>query len=86
MGSPGIVIIFPVSATTKPAPAEILTFLTVTSNPLGAEIELLKAQCASLGVNAILSDVWAKGGDGAVELAHEVVRLCDEEKGDFTRL
>lgn len=49
-----------------------------------AEIELLKAQCASLGVNAILSDVWAKGGDGAVELAHEVVRLCDEEKGDFT--
>ena len=49
-----------------------------------AEIELLKAQCASLGVNTILSDVWAKGGDGAVELAHEVVRLCDEEKGNFT--
>ena len=35
-GSPGIVIIFPVSTTINSAPAETLTFLTVTLNPVGA--------------------------------------------------
>ena len=31
-----------------------------------------------------MSDVWAKGGEGGEELAREVIRLCDEEKADFT--
>ena len=40
--------------------------------------------CRELGVNVALSTVWADGGSGGVELAKEVVRLCEEEKGDFT--
>ena len=43
------------------------------------EIELVMAKCRELGVNVVLSDVWAKGGEGGVELAQEVVHLCDEE-------
>ena len=49
-----------------------------------AEIEFIIAKCKELGVNVVLSDVWAKGGEGGVELAKEVVRLCNEEQGDFT--
>ncbi len=48
------------------------------------EIDFIIAKCKELGVNVILSDVWAKGGEGGKELAKEVVRLCEEEKGDFT--
>ena len=43
-----------------------------------AELELVGRRCRELGVNAALSEVWAKGGDGGVELAREVVRLCGE--------
>lgn len=48
-----------------------------------AEIELIINECKALGVNVVLSDVWAKGGDGGTELAKEVVRLCEEEN-NFT--
>ena len=48
-----------------------------------AEIELVIKKCAELGVKAVLSDVWAKGGEGGKELAEEVIRLCEEEKPDF---
>jgi formate--tetrahydrofolate ligase len=48
-----------------------------------AEIELVIEKCKELGVNVVLSTVWADGGKGGEELAHEVVRLCDE-KNDFT--
>lgn len=48
------------------------------------EIEFIIAKCKELGVNVILSDVWAKGGEGGIELAKEVVRLCNQKKGDFT--
>ena len=47
------------------------------------EIELIIAKCKELGVNVVLSDVWAKGGEGGVELAEEVVRLCEKDN-DFT--
>ena len=47
------------------------------------EIALVIEKCASLGVKAVLSDVWAKGGEGGEDLAREVVRLT-EEKNDFT--
>ncbi|MBP3895087.1 MAG: formate--tetrahydrofolate ligase [Mogibacterium sp.] len=46
------------------------------------ELDMVEARCKELGVNACLSEVWAKGGEGGVALAEEVVRLC-EEKGDF---
>ncbi len=49
-----------------------------------AEIELIIKRCRELGVNVVLSTVWADGGRGGEELAREVVRLCEEEKGDFT--
>ena len=47
-----------------------------------AELALVERRCRELGVNVALSEVWAKGGEGGVELAREVVRLC-EEPGDF---
>ena len=48
------------------------------------EVEFIIEKCKELGVNVVLSTVWADGGNGGVELAKEVVRLCEEEKGDFT--
>ncbi len=48
-----------------------------------AEVELVIKKCRELGVNVVLSDVWAKGGEGGVELAEEVVKLC-EKPNDFT--
>jgi formate--tetrahydrofolate ligase len=49
-----------------------------------AEIEEIIRECKALGVNVVLSNVWAEGGKGGEELAREVVRLCEEEQGDFT--
>ncbi len=49
-----------------------------------AEVKLIIEKCRELGVNVVLSNVWAEGGKGGEELAREVVRLCEEEKGDFT--
>ena len=49
-----------------------------------AEIEQVISKCRELGVNVVLSTVWAEGGKGGEALAREVVRLCEEEKGDFT--
>ena len=48
------------------------------------EIDFIIKECKALGVNTVLSTVWAEGGKGGEALAREVVRLCDEEKGDFT--
>ena len=48
------------------------------------EIDFIIKKCKELGVNTVLSTVWADGGKGGEELAREVVRLCEEEKGDFT--
>lgn len=44
-----------------------------------AEIKLVAEKCKALGANAILSDVWAKGGAGGEALAKEVVKLCEEK-------
>ena len=49
-----------------------------------AEIEFIIRKCKELGVNTVLSTVWAEGGKGGEALAREVVRLCEEEQGDFT--
>ncbi|MBE6757100.1 MAG: formate--tetrahydrofolate ligase [Ruminococcaceae bacterium] len=49
-----------------------------------AEIDFIIKKCKELGVNTVLSTVWADGGRGGEDLAREVVRLCEEEKGDFT--
>ena len=62
-----------------PAVVAINRFPDDTDN----EVETVKAECAKLGVKAILSDAWALGGNGATELAKEVVALT-KEKNDFT--
>ncbi len=49
-----------------------------------SEVALLDKKCRELGVNVVLSDVWAKGGEGGEALAREVVRLCEEETANFT--
>lgn len=43
------------------------------------EIDFIIEKCRSLGVNTVLSDVWAKGGAGGMKLAEEIVRLCEKE-------
>ena len=48
-----------------------------------AEIDLVIEKCKELGVNTVLSTVWAEGGKGGMALAEEVVRLCEEEN-NFT--
>ena len=46
-----------------------------------AEINLVIEKCRELGVNVRLSTVWAEGGKGGIELAEEVVKLCEEKNG-----
>ena len=49
-----------------------------------AEVQMVIDKCRELGVNTVLSNVWADGGAGGVEMAKEVIRLCEEESnGDF---
>ena len=63
-----------------PAVVAINRFPTDTDN----EIEFIIDKCRTLGVNVVLSTVWAEGGKGGEALAREVVRLCEQERGDFT--
>jgi len=63
-----------------PCVVAVNRFPTDTDN----EIDFIIKKCRELGVNTVLSTVWADGGKGGEELAKEVVRLCEEEKGDFT--
>ena len=44
-----------------------------------AELKLIYDKCKELGVNVCLSEVWGKGGDGGIDLANEVVRLCEQD-------
>ncbi len=62
-----------------PAVVAINEFPTDTQ----AEINLIKDKCKELGVNVAVSQVWAKGGEGGIELATEVLRLIDEEENSF---
>jgi formate--tetrahydrofolate ligase len=49
-----------------------------------AELDLVEAKCRELGVNVALSEVWAKGGEGGIKLAEEVIRLTEESNDEFT--
>ena len=62
-----------------PCVVAVNKFPTDTDN----EIAFIIEKCKALGVNVVLSNVWAEGGKGGEALAREVVRLCEEEKGDF---
>ena len=48
------------------------------------EIDFIMDKCKTLGVNVVLSTVWADGGAGGEALAREVMRICEEEKSSFT--
>ncbi len=63
-----------------PCVVAVNRFPTDTDN----EIDFIIEKCKELGVNVCLSTVWAEGGKGGEVLAHEVVRLCEYEQGDFT--
>lgn len=63
-----------------PCVVAVNRFPTDTDN----EIDFIINKCKELNVNTVLSTVWAEGGKGGAELAKEVVRLCDEEQGNFT--
>ncbi len=63
-----------------PAVVAINRFPTDTDR----EVEYIINKCRKLNVNVVLSTVWADGGRGGEDLAREVVRLCEEEQGDFT--
>lgn len=56
------------------------SYITDTKNEIEKVRELLKQE----GVNLVVNEVWAKGGQGAVDLANEVVRLCQEDNSNFT--
>ncbi|WP_027702655.1 formate--tetrahydrofolate ligase [Metaclostridioides mangenotii] len=49
-----------------------------------AELKLVKDKCTELGVNVALSEVWAKGGEGGIEVAKEVLKLIEEEENNFS--
>ncbi len=63
-----------------PCVVAVNRFPTDTDN----EINFIIEKCRELGVNTVLSTVWAEGGKGGEALAKEVIRLCEEEKGNFT--
>ena len=49
-----------------------------------AELDLVESKCRELGVNVALSEVWAKGGEGGIALAKEVIRLCELPNDNFS--
>lgn len=48
-----------------------------------AELDLVEARCKALGVNVKVSRVWAKGGEGGIEIAEELVRLIEQGENNF---
>ncbi|MED5339704.1 MAG: formate--tetrahydrofolate ligase [Pseudomonadota bacterium] len=62
-----------------PAVVAINRFPTDSEN----EVKLVESSCNKMKVKAILAEHWAKGGEGATELAKEVIRTLDEEKSSF---
>lgn len=50
------------------------------------ELEAIRSHCAAHGVNVALSDVFAKGGEGGMALAREVVEIAESEVSDFAPL
>ncbi|MDO5754872.1 MAG: formate--tetrahydrofolate ligase [Tissierellia bacterium] len=62
-----------------PAVVAINKFPTDTDK----ELKFIEDKCKDLGINVVLAEHWAKGGEGAEDLAREVVRICEEEENKF---
>lgn len=65
-----------------PAVVAINRFPTDTER----ELDFLMNKCKESGADAVLSEVWAKGGEGAIELAEKVVEICEKEESKFEPL
>ena len=57
--------------------------INIFAQDTAEELEAVREHCAKHGVNVALSDVFAKGGEGGIELAKEVVALAESGKADF---
>lgn len=53
---------------------------TAFVNDTDRELDLIRSKCKELGVNVALSEVWGRGGEGGIQLAQEVLRLCEQPK------
>lgn len=62
-----------------PAVVAINRFPTDTE----AELKLIEEECARYGVKSVLSEVWAKGGEGGIQLAKEVIRLIEKGENSY---
>lgn len=51
-----------------------------------AELNYVLERCKSLGAEAVLSEVWGKGGEGGIELAKAVVEVCETKESNFKPL
>jgi len=65
-----------------PAVVAINNFPTDTE----AEVNYVLERCRALGAEAVLSEVWAKGGEGGIELAKAVVKVCETKESNFAPL
>ncbi len=57
--------------------------INIFAQDTAEELAAVREHCAKHGVNVALSDVFAKGGEGGIELANEVVALAESGKDDF---
>lgn len=62
-----------------PAVVAINRFPTDTE----AELDYVLNRCKELGAEAVLSEIWAKGGDGGIEMAEAVVKVCETKESNF---
>jgi len=65
---------------------EPVVAINAFTNDTEEEISLVKQKCADLGVQAVLSEGWAKGGDGTTDLAKAVVNVIENKAADFKPL
>ena len=63
-----------------PAVVAINQYTTDTEN----ELNLIKEEVEKVRTKAIVANVWARGGEGAVDLANEVIELCEKDNSNFT--
>ena len=64
----------------------VIVAINIFAQDTEEELEAVRVHCAKHGVNVALSDVFARGGEGGVELAKEVIALADSGKSDFKPL
>ena len=64
----------------------VVVAINIFAQDTEEELEAVRVHCAKHGVNVALSDVFARGGEGGIELAKEVIALADSGKSDFKPL